>query len=66
MYQKIQEITKKEYEPMFNTLKGVWRKHIYPVYFVSYQHYLRILAEGQLKDRIDKETKQKELFENEN
>ena len=66
MYQKIQEITVKEYEPYFTTYKGVWRKFIYPVYFVSYKHYLNILAEGGLEERIEQEEKrtgkQMELF----
>ena len=66
MYQKIQEITMKEYEPYFTTYKGVWRKFIYPVYFVSYKHYLNILAEGGLEERIEQEEeragKQMELF----
>lgn len=57
LYQKIQEITKREYEMGYNTLKGVWSKHIYPVYMISYKHYLRILAEGGLRERIEKEKK---------
>lgn len=53
----------------YNTLKGVWSKHIYPVYMISYKHYLRILAEGGLRERIEKEKKkvykERELFEEE-
>lgn len=66
-YQKIQEITNKEYEPGYNTLMGVWKKSIYPVFMISYNHYLKILGEGGLKARIEKEEekvrKDKELFE---
>ena len=66
MYQKIQEITRKEYEAGFVTYKGVWRKFIYPVFFISYKHYLNILAEGRLESRIKKEKervgRQMELF----
>lgn len=66
MYQKIQEITLREYEQGFTTYKGVWKKFIYPVFFISYKHYLNILAEGSLEERIEKEEKrtgkQMELF----
>lgn len=58
MYQKIQEITLREYEQGFTTYKGVWKKFIYPVYFVSYKHYINILAEGQLESRIEQEKKE--------
>lgn len=66
MYQKIQEITLREYKQGFTTYKGVWKKFIYPVFFISYKHYLNILAEGSLKERIEQEEeradKQMELF----
>lgn len=67
LYQKIQEITKREYEQGFNTLKGVYEKYIYPVYPISYKHYLNILAEpnlnGRLEDEEKKVYKEKGLFD---
>lgn len=43
-YRGIVELTNKHYDPMVTTYKGIWAKYIYPVYHLSYQRYLDILA----------------------
>ncbi len=59
-YKQIQEITLKYYIPGYTTLKGVWNMYIYPVYLISYAHYLKILGEPALQERIKQEEEKKE------
>lgn len=58
-YKNIQEITLKHYTPGYTTLKGVWNMYIYPVYLISYAHYLRILGEPALNERIQEAEEKK-------
>lgn len=52
MYKKVLEIVEKHYEAGVTTYAGVWRKHVYPVYPVSYQTFLKIVNLPSLESRI--------------
>ena len=43
-YKRIIDLTKAHYEEGITTYKGVWRKHIYPVYPISYALYMKIMS----------------------
>lgn len=58
-YKNIQEVTRQYYSPGYTTLKGVWSRYIYPVYLISYTHYLRIIGEPALNERIKEEEEKK-------
>ncbi len=54
-YRGIVELTNLHYDPMVTTYKGIWSKYIYPVYHISYQRYLDILAipvERELEEEL--------------
>jgi len=40
---RIQEVTQQHYEPDISSYKGIWRKYIYPEYFISYDTYLEYI-----------------------
>lgn len=48
------EITARYYEPerAARCFKWVWRKHIYPMFPISYRTYLRYLKQGNIGDMI--------------
>lgn len=52
MYKKVLEIVEKHYEAGVTTYSGVWRKHVYPVYPISYQTFLKIVNLPSLESRI--------------
>lgn len=55
MYKLIVELTKQHYVPELTTYKGVWRTYIYPVYPISYSHYMTILGTPNLEHLLDQE-----------
>lgn len=52
MYRRVLEIVEKHYEEGVTTYSGVWRKHVFPVYPISYQTFLKIVNLPSLESRI--------------
>lgn len=44
MYRNVLEIVDKHYEEGITTYSGVWRRHVYPVYPMSYQTFMKIVG----------------------
>jgi hypothetical protein len=42
-YQKVIEIVNENYEEGYTTYAAVWRKHVNPVYPMSYQKFIQII-----------------------
>lgn len=55
MYSNIIDLAMKHYEEGITNWRGIWKKHVYPVYPISYALFLKILAEPKLKTRIEEE-----------
>ena len=55
MYKRVLEIVEKHYEEGVTTYSGVWRKHVFPVYPVSYQTFLKIVNLSSLESRIQRQ-----------
>lgn len=51
---KIQDITERSFEKYGKDIKysAVWRNIIYPVYYISYASYIKIINETNLNNRI--------------
>lgn len=61
MYSNIIDLAMKHYEVGITHWKGIWKKHIYPVYPISYSQFMKILSEPRLAIRIrEAEEKQQE------
>lgn len=54
-YKRIIDLTNTRYEPGITTYKGVWRKHIYPVYPISYAAYMKIMAMPNIERQLAEE-----------
>ena len=52
MYRKVLDLVEKHYEEGVTTYSGVWRNHVYPVYPMSYQTFLRIVNMPGLESQI--------------
>lgn len=53
MYRNVLRIVEDHYEEGVTTYSGVWRNHVYPVYPMSYQTFMRIInltgLDGQIR-----------------
>ncbi len=52
MYRNVLKIVDEHYEEGVTTYSGVWRNHVYPVYPMSYQTFLRIVNLSGLDSQI--------------
>lgn len=52
MYKRVLEVVNQHYEEGVTTYAGVWRRHVYPRYPMSYQTFMRIINMPGLDDRI--------------
>lgn len=55
MYKRILDIVDKHYEAGVTTYAGVWRRHVYPVYPISYQTFLKIVNLPAIEGRLRRE-----------
>jgi hypothetical protein len=54
-YLKVVELTNKHYIPGYTTYSSIYRKHILPVYPMSYQQYINILGMRNLRKQYEEE-----------
>ena len=58
MYKKIVALTNEHYDPdVMNSYRKIHRLYIYPVYCVSYSHYMKIINTGNLETLLEEEEK---------
>jgi hypothetical protein len=50
-YKKVIEIVKQN-QNNTTTMKGLWKKYVFPVYPMGYKTFLRILEEGNIDKQI--------------
>lgn len=55
MYKRVLEIVAEHYEEGVTTYSGVWRKHVFPVYPISYQTFLKIVNLPSLDSRMHRQ-----------
>ena len=54
-YQKVIEIVNANYEEGYTTYAAVWRKHVNPVYPMSYQKFIQIINYPNIDKAIKQE-----------
>jgi hypothetical protein len=59
-YMKVVELTNKYYIPGVTTYSGIFRKHVLPVYPMSYAQYIKILGMPNLKKQYEEAKSKKE------
>ena len=63
MWKKVIEITNELYEDDCMTYAGFFRKHIEPVYPMTYQQYIKIINTPKIDVQIERLEKEKERRE---
>jgi hypothetical protein len=53
MYKHVIEIVKKHYIAEVTTYKGIYKKHVYPVYPMSYDAFLRIINTRNIEKKLE-------------
>lgn len=58
MYKKIVALTNEHYDPdVMYSYSRIWRLWVYPIYPISYSHYMKILNTGNLERLLEEEEK---------
>ena len=60
----IVEITNRHYEPGYTTYAAIFRKHIEPVYPMSYKSYIDIINAPDIAKSLEKEVNKRETDRN--
>ena len=58
MYKKVVALTKEHYDPdVMWSYHRIWELWVYPIYPVSYSHYMKIIGTGNLEHLLEEEEK---------